>query len=835
MYNLMDKVLLLYEGRQIYFGNIHDAKAYFLALGFECPDRANEPDFLTSLTKPQERQIREGFHDRTPQTPDDFASIWHHSRERKDLLEQISHYEAKMSASRADQMAKFRFLHSSGKVASWFRGAKSPYMTSCFLEIHLLLIRCARRIKQDAGTLIGATVGNIIVSVILGSMFYNLDQTSNSFLGREVLIFFGVVLNSNVGALEGTMLWEHRPIVEKHYRYGFYAPISEAVASMIADIPNKLVTTVAVNTPYYFLANLRRTPEAYFTFLLFAFMAIMVGSMIWRASGAMSRTLSESMPLGAAFSTLLTIYTGFIIPIPYMKPWLRWFTYVNPCFYLFESLLVNEFSNRMFTCSSMVPRGIGYADSDPKSCTIQGAAPGSNLIDGDAYLKIQYQYLPSHKWRNLGVVLALIFLFGTVYLLATRYIALARSKGEVLVFKKRNRFHGNSLDPEKAHTLISHDFGRGEKSPPGQREPHMEEKSGKDINNATFMWENLSLEVPDKKKGSKVILEDVRGWVEPGTLTALIGQTGAGKTSLLNVLAGRVSTGAVSGWVGVSPDYGYSGFEQKIGYAMQQDIHIPSATVREALEFSALLRQPANYSRENKLAYVDTVIELLELEPFADAVIGVPGEGLNVEQRKRLTIGVELSARPELLVFLDEPTSGLDSDTAWSICMLLRKLADSGQAVLCTIHQPSSLVLEMFDNLLVLSKGKQVYFGGIGPQSKTLIEYFERGGATRCEPDQNPAEWLLSNLDSQIVDWPMRWFTSQERQRIIERTAVMKQNLVPLDLTGHDNGGYQTSAPFYNQLQIVTKRAMVHDWRTPNFLWSKTLTTFLVVSSSEIL
>ena len=130
-----------------------------------------------------------------------------------------------------------------------------------------------------------------------------------------------------------------------------------------------------------------------------------------------------------------------------------------------------------------------------------------------------------------------------------------------------------------------------------------------------------------------------------------------------------------------------------------------TTTVREALEFSALMRQPKSKTREEKLASVDEVLDLMGMQRYADAVVGVPGEGLNLEQRKRLTIGVELAAKPALLLFLDEPTSGLDSQTAWSICSLLRKLANSGQAILCTIHQPSALLFQEFDRLLFLAKG----------------------------------------------------------------------------------------------------------------------------------
>ena len=114
-----------------------------------------------------------------------------------------------------------------------------------------------------------------------------------------------------------------------------------------------------------------------------------------------------------------------------------------------------------------------------------------------------------------------------------------------------------------------------------------------------------------------------------------------------------------------------------------------------------------------------------------------------MEQRKRVTIGVELAARPELLLFLDEPTSGLDSDTAWSICTLLRKLAHNKQTILCTIHQPSGVLFQMFDTLLFLSHGKSVYFGDIGVNSKTMTAYFEKRGVRQCAPDGNPAEWLL--------------------------------------------------------------------------------------------
>src|SRR4051812_1040822 len=183
-------------------------------------------------------------------------------------------------------------------------------------------------------------------------------------------------------------------------------------------------------------------------------------------------------------------------------------------------------------------------------------------------------------------------------------------------------------------------------------------------------------------------------------------------------------------------------------------MHDPSQSVREALRFSADLRQPFETPQAEKHAYVEEIISLLEMEELADAIIGDPESGLAVEQRKRVTIGVELAAKPELLLFLDEPTSGLDSQSAFNIVRFLEKLASAGQAILCTIHQPNAALFENFDRLLLLQRGGQcVYFGDIGKDANVLLSYFRRHGAD-CPPDANPAEWMLDAIVSTNLLYP---------------------------------------------------------------------------------
>lgn len=339
------------------------------------------------------------------------------------------------------------------------------------------------------------------------------------------------------------------------------------------------------------------------------------------------------------------------------------------------------------------------------------------------------------------------------------------------------------------------------------------------------------------------------------------GVTGAGKTTLLDVLADRTSTGIITGDVLVNGRPRDSSFQRRMGYVQQDDVHLYTATVREALEFSALLRQPASTPKEEKLAYIDTILKTMDMEHYADAVIGVPGEGLNVEQRKRLTIAIEMVAKPELLLFLglclkvilpheklstltalfftDEPTSGLDSQTAWSICTLLRKLADSGQTILCTIHQPSSQIFCMFDRLLLLNRGgSMLYFGDLGLDASTLISYFEANGAPECRPGENPAEWVLNVTGNKAAPgeentksgrWSEKWERSHENQAVLKELDSFH---APESQAGTINGERhrEFAASYSQQMTAVSRRIFQEQWRDPIYLYCKITLSIGLVS-----
>lgn len=424
----------------------------------------------------------------------------------------------------------------------------------------------------------------------------------------------------------------------------------------------------------------------------------------------------------------------------------------------------------------------------------------------------------------------IFFLF--LYLFATEFNSATDSSAEVLVFR-RGHVPQELLEAEKAAKNDEEAPSAAGVGTVGAKDSEQDKEQDEQVQalapqTDVFTWKDVCYDIKIKGEPRR-LLDNVNGWVKPGTLTALMGVSGAGKTTLLDVLAQRVSMGVVTGDMLVSGKPLDASFQRKTGYVQQQDLHLETSTVREALRFSAVLRQPKSVSKQEKYDFVEDVIKMLNMQDFAEAVVGVPGEGLNVEQRKLLTIGVELAAKPALLLFLDEPTSGLDSQSSWAIVAFLRKLADNGQAVLATIHQPSAILFQEFDRLLFLAKGgKTVYFGDIGKNSETLLNYFESNGATKCGDDENPAEYMLTMVGAGATgkstkDWHEVWKSSQQAKDVQTELSRIKDEMSSKESSENEGSHSEFAMPFTTQLIKVTARVFQQYWRTPGYIYSKIL------------
>ena len=823
-YDLFDNVVVLYQGHQIYFGPGNKAKAFFENMGYECPDRQTTADFLTSVTSPAERIAKKGWEDKVPKTPQEFETYWKNSPEYKQLINDIDDYLEKTSLNNTKEI--YAEAHKT-KQAKHARPSSS-FRVSYGMQIKLISLRNYWRVKGDPSVMMFSVIANIIMGLIISSLFYNLESNTATFYYRSAAMFFAVLFNAFSSLLEVMSLFEARPIVEKHKKFALYHPSADALSSILTEIPAKLCTCLGFNLIYYFMVHFRREPGRFFFFLLMNFLATLVMSHIFRSIGSCFTTLAESMPPATIFLTAMVIYTGFALPVPSMHGWSRWINYLDPVAYIFESLMTNEFDGRTFECSQFIP---GYPDVgiENKVCNAVSAIPGMDYVNGTDYILSSYGYKNTHKWRNFGITIGFTLFFLAVYLFLVEINKGAMQKGEIILFQQSTL---RKMKKEKNIASVTDiENGDSKEKPAGVYDHGNEETIGDGVNNLAagddiFHWRDVCYEIQIKDE-TRRILNHVDGWVKPGTLTALMGASGAGKTTLLDVLANRVTMGVVSGSMFVNGRLRDQSFQRSTGYVQQQDLHLQTSTVREALRFSAYLRQPRSVTKQEKDEYVENIIDILEMRPYADAIVGVAGEGLNVEQRKRLTIGVELAAKPKLLLFLDEPTSGLDSQTAWSICQLMRKLADHGQAILCTIHQPSAILLKEFDRLLFLAKGgRTVYFGDLGENCNTLINYFESHGSGKCPPDANPAEWMLHVIGAAPgshanQDYHEVWMASDERRAVNEELEEMEVELLKKPVDESEEAKRSFASTYYNQYIYVTKRVLQQYWRTPKYIWSK--------------
>ncbi|OJJ48676.1 hypothetical protein ASPZODRAFT_61558 [Penicilliopsis zonata CBS 506.65] len=828
IYDVFDKVVVLYEGREIYFGPCKQAEQYFVNMGWYNPPRQTTGDFLTSVTNPQERKPREGMENRVPRTPDEFERYWKNSPEYTALQKEIAQYNADypMGGHAHKELEEVKHVQQAKHVRP-----KSSYIISVPMQLRLCTKRAYQRIWNDKASTLTLLVGRVVMSLIIGSIYFGTPVATAGFYARGATLFFAVLLNALISITEINSLYDQRPIIEKQASYAFVHPFTEALGGIVADIPIKFISAVIFNVIIYFLAGLRYEPSQFFIFFLFSFLGTLAMSSIFRTLAAMTKTLAQAMALAGIMVLAIVIYTGFVVPVPQMHPWFSWIRYINPIFYCFESLIANEFHGRSFECSEFVP-AYPSLTGDAFICSVRGAVAGERTVSGDAFIQSNYEYTYAHEWRNLGIVIAFWIFFLLTYLLASEFNSATTSTAEFLVFR-RGHVPSYMKEVDRGDGASN---ARTLEAPESNGAAEKREEAGQDNGvsaipkqHDVFTWQKVCYDIP-VKGGQRRLLDEVSGWVKPGTLTALMGVSGAGKTTLLDVLAQRVSIGVVTGDMFVNGRPLDASFQRNTGYVQQQDLHLATSTVREALRFSAILRQPKSVPQKEKYEYVEEVIKMLNMEDFAEAVVGTPGEGLNVEQRKLLTIGVELAAKPALLLFLDEPTSGLDSQSSWSICAFLRKLADNGQAVLSTIHQPSAILFQQFDRLLFLAKGgKTVYFGEIGEQSRTLLDYFEQNGARKCEDSENPAEYMLEIVGAgpggkSTQDWPVVWRNSPEAQGVqTELQQIHEQRKAAALSQGHDGTGAhgEYAMPFLDQLWWVTHRVFQQYWREPAYIGAK--------------
>ncbi|RDL37027.1 Uncharacterized protein BP5553_04460 [Venustampulla echinocandica] len=812
IFDLFDKVLVLDGGRQIYYGPANRAKGYFEDLGFICPPGANVADFLTSVTVPLERQIKPGYELLVPKTTEALESSYRESAIAKEMNQDI---EPVSNFAKATSIMVAAIKEEQPKRKTPFQ---SSYTVPLAHQIQACAIREFQILRGDTPSLLLQQTSAIIQALLSGSLFYNLPTTSAGAFVRGGAIFYPLVFYNLAAMSEVVGTYFGRPILNRHRDFSLYRPTAYVIARLICDIPFMIAQVSIFCLIFYFMAGFQMHAGKFFTFWILTVVSALTFVAMYRMIGSLFASFDNASKVSGFWSMACMVYAGFIIPFNAMPPWFKWIFWLNPIGYALEALQANEFGGLRLACvgQQLIPNGPGYDRSGHQTCTIAGATPDGKTIIGEDYMRQAYGFNPGALWQDFAIVIVWGVVYTIITAIAQERMNITNSSKSSLVFKRGG---GNAHSIQQTKDEEKGEVGNSSSSTANTEDGDLNLAK----NESVFTWDHLSYTV-SVPGGHRKLLDGITGWVKPGTLGALMGSSGAGKTTLLDVLAQRKDVGVIQGEVLVDGRPLPTSFQRSAGYCEQMDVHEGTATVKEALVFSARLRQPADTPDDEKLHYVDSVIELLELGDFQDALIGTQGTGLSVEQRKRVTIGVELAAKPTILLFLDEPTSGLDGQSAFNVVRFLRKLTAAGQAVLCTIHQPSALLFDAFDQLLLLAKGGQtVYFGETGKSSSILLDYFAKNGAP-CDPNANPAEHIIdvvSGASGGGRNWHDIWLASPECAGVNEHMKWLKQDLLSKEskLKLDDAADFATS--HWAQLKIVTHRQCVALWRNPDYIHNK--------------
>uniref|UniRef100_A0A2N9HR76 ABC transporter domain-containing protein n=1 Tax=Fagus sylvatica TaxID=28930 RepID=A0A2N9HR76_FAGSY len=699
-YDLFDDIILLSDGYIVYQGPREQVIEFFESMGFKCPDRKGVADFLQEVTS---RKDQEQYWARKDE-PYGFVTV-------QEFAEAFQSFHVGRSVG--DELAV-------------------PYDKKKSHPAALTTKKC------------------LVIQQLMEQFIRVLCSSATD--GTVIMIMFN-------GMAELSMTIVKLPVFYKQRDLLFYPSWIYALPTWILKIPiTFLEVGLWVFLTYYVIGfdpDVGRLFKQYLLLVLVSQMA----SALFRFIAAMGRNMIVANTFGSFALLLLFALGGFILSREDIKKWWIWGYWISPLMYGQNAIVANEFlgSNwRKVLPNTTEPLGITVLKS-------RGFFPNA------------YWY-----WIGVGAQAGFIIVFNICFSLALTYLNAFGKSQTVKSDEPENNEQGIQLTPRGNSS--SHRSNRGSggeirrgststRSSSARTEAAGEAShNGKrgmvlpfDQHSITFDDITYSVDMPQEMKSQGVVedklvlLKGVSGAFRPGVLTALMGVSGAGKTTLMDVLAGRKTGGYIDGNITIS------GFPKKqetfariSGYCEQNDIHSPYVTVYEALLYSAWLRLSSDVDSETRKMFIEEVMELVELNPLRHAQVGLPGvNGLSTEQRKRLTI-------------------------AWN--------TDTGRTVVCTIHQPSIDIFEAFDELFLMKRGGQeIYVGplghhSIGPlgrHSCHLIKYFESiKGVKKIKDGYNPATWMLEvTTPAEEITLGVEFTTTYKNSDLYKRNKALIQEL----------------------------------------------------------
>ncbi|KAJ7974462.1 Pleiotropic drug resistance ABC transporter [Quillaja saponaria] len=706
-FDLFDDVILMAQGTIVYHGPRNCVLEFFDYCGFHCPPRKGIADFLQEVVSEKD-QAKYWNHKDQPHTyifVDQLADMFKAFHLGKKLDEELSRPFPKSES------------HKNALSFNIYSMRKWELLKACMAREWLLM-------KRNSFVHVFKSAQLVVIAVITMTVFLRTRMkidivNANYFMGS---LFYALSRLLTNGIAELSMTVSRLAVFYKQRDFFFYPAWAYAIPAVILKIPFSLLDAFLWTALTYYVIGYSPEPQRFLCQLLVLFLVHQVSISLFRLIASVVRDPSIASTWSIFYLSVIFLFSGFIIPKPSIPAWLKWGFWLSPLTYAEIGVSVNEF---------LAPRWQKVSSSN--------VTTGQQVLEKYGLDFSEYYY-----WISIGALVGFWMIFNIGFTCALNYLD----------------------SPSRSRTMISHLKVEDDLSNATEKDklPHITEStnSAEERKMGTVLpFEPMSISFEDvqyfvdtpkklREQGfphkDLQLLQDITGAFRPGILTALMGVSGAGKTTLMDVLSGRKTGGIIQGdiRIGGHPKV-QNAYARISGYCEQTDIHSPQITVGESVTYSAWLRLPAQIDKHTKLEFSAEVLRMIELDEIKDALVGSPGvSGISVEQRKRLTIAVELVSNPSIL-FMDEPTSGLDARAAAIVMRVVKNIVNTRRTVVCTIHQPSIDIFEAFDELILLKRGgQQIYSGELGQNSSKLIEYFEAiPGVPKIKENYNPATWML--------------------------------------------------------------------------------------------
>ncbi|KAJ3670859.1 hypothetical protein LUZ60_008285 [Juncus effusus] len=797
-YDLFDDILLISDGQIVYQGPREHVLEFFESMGFRCPERKGVADFLQEVTSRKDQEQYWSRHDEPYRyTPvKEFADAFNSFHVGRNISNELSKpFDKSCSHPAALTTSKY--------------GVSKKDLLRANINREILLM------KRNSFVYIFKSCQLIIMAFIASTVFLrtNMHKDSTSSGGIYMgALFFSIIMIMFNGLSEIALTIVKLPVFFKQRDLLFYPAWAYTLPSWIIKIPISFVEVGIWVFSIYYVIGFDPYVGRLFRQYLILLAVNQMSSGLFRFIGGLARNMIVANTFGSFALLIMMVLGGFILSHDNIKPWWVWGYWISPLMYAQNAISTNEF--------------LGHSWNK--------VINGSNMSLGVQVLRSRGVF-PEAKWYwiGFGALIGFVIFFNALFTLALAYLKpfgiTQPTVSEEALKEKHANLTGEILEGSskrrpaltKSASDSVHELNISSPSKKGMVLPFQPLA-------LTFDNVRYSVDMPAEMKAQGIpedrleLLKGVSGSFRPGVLTALMGVSGAGKTTLMDVLAGRKTGGYIEGSVTIS---GYpkkqETFARVSGYCEQNDIHSPHLTVYESLVFSSWLRLPSDVDSNSRLMFVEEVMELVELNSLRDSLVGLPGvSGLSTEQRKRLTIAVELVANPSI-IFMDEPTSGLDARAAAIVMRAVRNTVDTGRTVVCTIHQPSIDIFESFDELFLMKRGgEEIYVGPLGRHSSELIKYFESvEGVHKIKDGYNPATWMLevttlAQEDILGVSFTEVYKNSELYQR---NKALIKELSTPP--AGSSDIHFETkySQSFFIQCMACLWKQNLSYWRNPPY------------------